>query len=997
MGKRRIGIGVGVAALLVALLVWRCRERDTTDASATSSTPGAGAAAAVGNPRTGHEVAKRPDPQTQPRGSISGVVRDVAKAPIAGARVCLGGHAPQLPPDVLRERICKETDARGAFEFRDLLAASYGVTAGAKGYRPASFAPKGNRHERSFDLAAGEHKTNVDLVLRPGGAELHGTVSDISGGPIAHARVFATAGRWGDGESTPTVETDDKGAYTLWSVPGSARVMASADGYAPTTAFGTAPGKVDLLLTPESGLSGTVVDAATGRPVEGVDVAATASEWSWDGSSGDRTDAQGAFHIHRIPPGRYVVSARTDRGYGRTEGSILVGLGQQVDGVVVKLFPAARLVGKVMIDGTPPTLCIESSVWFHDEVHDRWVDGVTEPDGTVHADGVLPGTYTPQVQCEGYREKAKYPPLVVEGTDLVDLVWAVEASSTIRGHVVTKAGTPIEDARISARTIGDARAKMRWGADRSQADGTYELTGLSPGTYRVEVETSKAVAPREGFKVEVPAAGTVDKELVLEDGGAIHGLVVDDKAKPVEGVEIDAHELTDQTWWNSDRPRSAEDGTFAIEATRAGAYRVTARRGWADELRKPGTSDDDEQGEKVTVEIGKIANVRLVVETQSGTIRGTVVDAAGQPVADAFIASARESDAAGANGAGVQATRGWGWGDEDRPVLTGPDGAFVVTKLSPGTYTLRAYRKGGGEAISEHVAVGSTARLQIKSTGSIEGTARRAAGPAPAQVSVQIAELKTGFSRTETYYRTEGRFEVRDLPAGHFVVTVSAEGGQRKLDVDLAEGQHKTGLDFVLEELIDLVGRVVDLATKQPVPGMMMFAVPASSGGGFAVNFSGDDLDNISDASGKFLVKRAPKGKLMIQGMAKEWKDSPYSWVRTMRTVDGTGTIDLGDIGVIKKRINDGETPGKLGLHFKEAQPGQPPEEGKLVVSFVEPNSPAAHTEIKPGDELVTIDGVDVRGANSAYGWTLMNAPVGTKLVLVLARGPQIEVTLGPP
>src|SRR5262249_31876608 len=154
--------------------------------------------------------------------------------------------------------------------------------------------------------------------------------------------------------------------------------------------------------------------------------------------------------------------------------------------------------------------------------------------------------------------------------------------------------------------------------------------------------------------------------------------------------------------------------------------------------------------------VNEVATVRLVVESQSGTIKGTVVDAEGKPVPDAFVSAARESDAAGAQRSNVQDTRS-GWGE--KPVLTGTDGAFTLTKLAPGAYTVRAYRKGGGEAIAEHVALSSTAKLQIKATGTIEGTARRAGGGAPIdELAVALRDPAAGLYRHETFYRTDGRF-----------------------------------------------------------------------------------------------------------------------------------------------------------------------------------------------------------------------------------------------
>lgn len=997
--RKWLGVAVGVLVIAVVVFLWRRHGAET----ATGRDPGPTSSAKVTNAAggtVGHDVVKQADPQKQPRGSIAGTVRDEAKTPLAGIRVCITFWSEALPDELQRDPICKVSDAQGAYKFEQLFAASYTANAGGKPYRPAQWHAGDSRFKTStIKLKAGEARTGIDFVMRAGGAELRGTVSDISGGPIAHAQIRATSGRWGQGDGAPMVETDDKGAYMVWVAPGDVRVQASADGYAAATEMGEAPGKVDLLLTPESGLSGVVVDANTGKPIEGARVAVDSTQWSWDGRESDKTDADGKFKVRRIPPGRYVASARTDHGYGRTEGSVLVGLGQQVDGVVVKLFPASRIVGKVMIEGTPPTLCVEGSAWFRDEVHDRWVSATTEDDGTIHADGVLPGTYTANIQCEGYRAKDKYPPIVVEGKDVVDLTWLVETGSVVRGTLKTKAGDPIADAQISGQTTGgDVRAKMAWASDRTQADGSYELRDLKPATYKLRIETDKGVPPREDYKVEVPAATTVTKDLVVEDGGAIKGVVVDSQGVPVDDVTIDARALADQLWWNDTPKKSKEDGSFLIDSLRPGEYRVIARRSWADELRKPGTTDDAEQGEKVTVIVGKTVAVKLVVEAQTGVIKGTVVDAAGQPISDAFISAARESDAAGSNQSHAQGTRGWGWGDEDKPVLTGTDGSFTITKLAPGKHTLRAYRKGGGEAIAEHVAVGTTVKLQIKPVGSIEGLAKRDGGGAlPDELAISIEDLKTGFSRSEAFYKTNGHFIVHDLPAGHFTLTVSAEGGQRKLEVDLAEGQQKTGIEVTLEDLVTLTGRVVDLVTKQPVTGLMVFASPAKSNAGISITFGDEETGHITDATGKFTVKRAPKGKLAIQGMAKEWKDSDYSWFRIFRTITTSGTVDIGDIGVIKKRIKDGVTAGKLGVHWKEQAPDADPEAFAMEVSFIEPNSPASKVDIKVGDIVTSVDGIDVTGGGSMYAWTLLNAPVGTKLTIGLKRGPTISVTLAPP
>lgn len=995
MMKRRSGVVVGLVIVILALVMWRWRS-SRSDAADPVASP---ATAAKVTTATTTASTRRPDPRTLKRGSIAGTVRDEAKAPIAGATVCADLEADELPTELTRESTCVTTDATGAFAFGNLLAAKYSVDAGAKTYRPATFHPDGNRKKSWFPLAAGEAKTGVDIVLRAGGVEVTGVVADISGGPIAHAKVRATGGRWGQGASSPVTETDDKGAFSLWMGPGQVQVSATADGYAGATEAGRAPGVFELLLTPESSLSGIVVDARTNAPIAGAKVTVSPAEWRYgEGGGTERTDAQGTFRVTRLTPGRYTATARTEHGYGTTEGSTLVGLGQSVEGVVVKLFPAAKIVGKVMIAGDKPTVCIEGWAAFRDDARDRQVWARTEPDGTLIAEGVLPGTYKPEPWCEGYLARDTYDPIVVTDKDVTGLAWTVEAGATIKGKVLTKRGEPIEDAQVNGQTVGGAaRAKSDWSGGRTERDGTYEMKGLRTASYRLEVTTDKGVAPREGYKVDVTGGKTIEKDLILDDGGTLKGTVVDAQGTPVEGVTIDAAPLVEaMRWWGGDDVKSDAKGAFTIDSLRPGEYRVTARRGWADQLKKPGTTDDAKQGEKTTIRVAETATIKLLVESQTGTIKGTVVAPDGKPVSDAFISTARESDAAGAQDSSMQGTRGWGWGDSDKPVLTGVDGAFTVTKLSPGKYTLRAYRKGGGEAIAEHVPVGTTTKLEIKDAGSIAGVVTRDGAPIE-ELTVELEDLKTGFERTEQFFRTDGRFALRDLPAGHFHLTASAEGGKKKIELDLAHAEARTGVTLQLDELVTLTGRIVEHATKKPVAGMRMSASHAQ-GGGFSFGWGDDDdNDHISDDTGRFTIKRAPKGQLQIMGMHKDFRDSDYTWVRTLRTVTGSGTVDIGDITVLKKRIKDGEPAGELGIHFVDLPNDTPPDKTRLEISFIEPGGPAVKTELKVGDVITTVDGVDVTGGNSMHAWTLLRAPPGTKLVLGLARGASIALVLAAP
>jgi hypothetical protein len=514
------------------------------------------------------------------------------------------------------------------------------------------------------------------------------------------------------------------------------------------------------------------------------------------------------------------------------------------------------------------------------------------------------------------------------------------------------------------------------------------MAGMRPGSYRIEASSDRGAAPKDGFRVEVPAGATVEQDLVLDDVGAIKGVVVDSTGAPVSGIDVHAR-LTSGGGRGFGDKKTDDSGTFTLDGLRTGEYRVTAQRGWSTTLRKPGTTDDAKQGEKVTVRPNQAATVRLVVEALSGTLRGTVVDVKGAPVSDAFVSAARESDAAGAKNSSVGDTR-WSW--DEKPVLTSTEGAFTITKLPPGTYTIRAYRRGGGEAVAEHIAIGGTAKLQIKPTGSIAGVAKRT-GTVLEEIEIELQDKKTGFYRDERFYMTGGAFILHDLPQGTFELTVQSAGARKIVEVTLAEGEEKTGITAELDALRTLTGKLVEHGTGKPVAGIRMYAVPATGAGGYSWT-AGDEESNITDEAGAFKIENAPTGKIQVRGMPKDWRESEYASMSLVRTPDGT---DLGTLEILKKRVKPGEAVGELGINFAEQPPGTPEDERQYKVSWIDPAGPAAKTELKVGDVVTSVDGIEITGASSNQAWTMMRAPPGTKLARGRARGAAVTVTLTAP
>jgi len=987
LNRKRVGLVVVGILVLLGLLWWRSGRH-----SASSSTSAEAQGAAARGPIAPVRQAGAVDPHTRPRGQIVGVVVDDKGAPVAGATVCAGGSSSHLSTEEMREPICATSGPDGSFVLAKLLEARYALNASAPGFVPGQFTGEGDRH--TLGLGSGEKRAGVRIVLHHGGVEVHGMVKDIGGGGVAGAVVSATA-EMGWGSASALTRSDAKGEFTLWVKKGKIEVYAIADGYSSGSKSGTAPGQyIELFLTPEAVLAGKVVEVGSKRPVVGAMVSVgSVSDGRYGGQGSARTDDSGHFRISGLEPGRYKPSANGPQLFGEAAESVLLGLGQTRDDLIIEVHPAFTISGKVVDEQGK----VQDRCWvgMHDKEHKRDLSGQPDPDGTLSIDGVLPGTYKPQIRCQNLLEKDEYEPIVVADKDVTGLVWTVSAGSAIDGEVVDASGAPVEDAQVSARVVGgDPRGQRSWGWDDTGSQGEFEMKGLVAGSYELEVQSADHPRPKESTKIEVKEGETAHAHLVVDAGGTIAGNVVDEAGAAVSGVRVRA---VGERWgnWRS-YAITADDGSFEITGAPAGALRVVAQRGWSNQLRTPGKTDDDVQGKKVQVKAGQVVTVRLVVESESHGISGKVVDATGKAVTDAFVMAQRESDAAGARRGNARRSVRWGW--DRQPVLTDTDGSFQLKQLTQGSYTVRAYRRGGGEAFAEGVATDSDVTLTIENTGTISGTVSLTGGGAPDEFTIGVVDEKSGYRRQEHFFRTGGRWAMRELPAGTMLVSVDAAEGTAQQTVPLGDGEEKSGVVFQLEARTTIIGTLVDLDSGEPVQGMLVVASPAKgAGGGFSFRFGDDDKKHITDESGRFEVEDAPAGKIFVSAIPIDWSSSPYSFGRKLATVPGGGSHDIGEMRIPRRRTGPRERGGDLGFTLEESPPDIEPEEHVLKVAMVRPGGPADGSGMQAGDVIVSVDGHDVTGANVFLYYSLAQVKAGTAVRLGLARGDEVSITAGKP
>jgi protocatechuate 3,4-dioxygenase beta subunit len=609
--------------------------------------------------------------------------------------------------------------------------------------------------------------------------------------------------------------------------------------------------------------------------------------------------------------------------------------------------------------------------------------------------GVLPGDYQVEVRCRGFVSAERYERVKVVDKSVTGLRWDVSKGQSIRGEVVLADGKPAPKMHLSASLKPDPsqpRAHQTanvWGPE-TDAQGRFELAGLLPGTYELSVDSwgRPQATPAKPTIVEVPKGkDATGVRIELPATGEVRGSVRDQKGNPIGGAKIGA---SDGVHWQFET--AADDGTFHFRSLAGGDYRITARLGWWGEtMRAPGTSDDDVQGERVEVREGKVATVKLVVESASGRITGVVRDEDGGPVADAFIEATRESESAATSaGSGVRQGR---WGEFfEKPNLTDQDGKFTLERLPTGKHTLRAHRKGGGEGIVEHVELGSDVVVTIASAGRMAGTVSVRGGAAPDEFTIVAIDETTGFRRSDQFYRTGGAWSLPELPPGQYKVSVGAGAGTAEVQAAMSAGKDTTGVRIELAPKVTVRGTVVDTDGK-PIAGLQVYvAAPgtwSSSGGD-------EDKRYVTDEQGRYEVANAPSGKVEVNVYPRSWGSDEFSWTTVPVTLSADAAVtELAPIKVARKRVKEGEASGDLGIKLKEPEPGADPLTRQLIVAHVRPGSPAAAAGLQIGDQITSVDGQDVTGANSYLYGALTDVLAGTTLTLGLANGKSASVTAG--
>lgn|GEM_PF-1995289 len=692
-----------------------------------------------------------------------------------------------------------------------------------------------------------------------------GQVVDIRGDPVSGATFEAMP--WPNLEEPEPWRTvsDAEGMFRFDTVPpGPLTMRVAAEGFSPSVASAIAP-QEDVLVTLGAliDLNGKVVGqpealARTRVRLEGSAI--------WPAIETNVDPETGAFTFEAIPDGVYAVEAITPAADNDPDAAELASfplenVTPELE-VTLALGPAVRARVQVVDPRGEPVpearvTLANASVGLLSRI------ATTDLEGRAAPGPVVPGPYVLRAEADGFLPAEPLaitlePPDPDAGDEPPIFTLTLLRPGSIAGIVVDEDGRPVADAVVEyeaehLHSAGESEARAQMfaaaltqvgslgvtvgpvppipllgaaedaGTDSllTEADGTFVLELLAPGTYRLAAYHGR-YAHSESVSVGVSAGTTKGGvRLVLRRGHALTGRVLGGNARPLAGVEV-----------------AAGDGSVAFTDDR-GVFDLGLRRGAQKlVLRAPGYAPLSS-----TVNVRGPTDVELTLREANAIVEGRIEGENGEVLVDARV-TLRPRD-------GLSATR---------VTWTDAKGLYRFENVPPGAAEIEVDHP-------EHAA--TSANLTVDETGSgrpapvdiamdrgwgLDVLVRRVGSREPIEGARVIAAGRSALTDAD------GRASLDNLTGADVRVKIEAadltgwggrvtrpDAGRAELSVELTDGG-------------SLAGRITDYR-GDPVPGAKLVVKDAD---GAVVATTHSDAEGRWDApglpEGDYEVSATPPG-----------------------------------------------------------------------------------------------------------------------------------------
>lgn len=700
----------------------------------------------------------------QPKGTIEGTVTDTDGDPIEGAVVNVPSTADQV-----------ETSASGDFLIEEIDASTYDLVVSADRYQETTIqgveVPADGTVSESITLQStpGELELSIegDVLTAGDRLDVAGEVTNVGGETVTET-IELSAGPWTAGPDTVDIAPGETARLVLDDE------TSEGDG-----------GEYTAVLTAGDQTADTEV--LVQEQVEREVIATFSSENTQEGLMAFSASVREAVSEGtEFPAGISIDGNIYNDGTWESTAIDIPTVQTSADEVAVDVDVPSGLSGEIDRENNHMTGSGEFDVSTVDqEASFSFVlDVTTDDSGSLsgHADFDESSARVNLVDNEYTVDQSSGSDLVDEALGLPsddpgDNWFALGLDLDINEDIGNVAGTVRDENgdRLEGVTVevGDTQVE-------TDAAGDFLIEAIEAGTYELVVDGPEIT--QKTTDVTVEAGTTVQESIDVTRSGGLDGAITDHDGEPVEDATLVVEATGAETTTGS-------DGSFEFDALPAGSQEVTVE---ADGFESKTTSIDIEAGTTVT------QNLQLTPLT--GSLEGTVVDPAGDPIENVVLEVVDEVEE------------------------TESDGTFSFETLPVGTHEVIVIHEEFGETVFEvEIQADETSTEEFTvdaTTGSIEGTVDSTDGDPLPGIPVTIESVDGEQSETvET--DDDGEYYMPDVPAGEYVLTAGAdEDSQESAEITLEAGQSLTQdftLDIELGLQLDVTGGTVTEGGTIPI------------------------------------------------------------------------------------------------------------------------------------------------------------------------------------
>lgn len=717
-------------------------------------------------------------------GSVSGIIIDsVMGAPLAGATVELTANNTIVASAV--------SDNSGNYTFLDLSPGSYVLRVVATDFETVT---------RGVIVRANQNTaSNVALIKSPG--TLIGTVVDqTTTNPVASAVVEVES----NGVIIGSFLTDDAGNYVISGLaPSSYTVKIHASDYQNSVVGAVIVANqqttVNVALVPSPGsIAGTIIKQSTGDPIPSAVVAILGGTVI----ASVLTDPTGNYLFMDIAPGSYTIQASAEHFQADIKGVMVHA--NTTTTVNFALAPSPGTISgtvTTLVGGNPivgATVQVQSAFnALLDAKNATSSAGVfttlTDDNGSYVIEGLAPGSYSVRVEAVDFQSRTQGAIVESNQNSMVNFALAASPGS-IFGTVTDTVGDPIAKALVTLDRNGVVIETVV-----TDPQGYYIMENLEPGSYTIRVEADDFETDVQGAIIEANQPTSANFSLAASPG-SVFGSVMDESAQPISGaiVSIEANGAVVAT------TRSDDDGNFVINGLAPGSYTIHAK-----------AEDFQQILLGLNISANEARETNLVLVANPGNISGIVTSAAtGGPIVGAVVAL----DVSGTLIASA---------------FVDPSGAYLITGIAPGSYTIKAEADRFQTSIRGVIVTPSdTATVDFvleENPGAIDGIVTNESGDPieGAAVSVQIASIQsvddmsmrilTNFTALTDEF---GHYVMAGLAPGSYFVEVHASNFQSAVKGAIVSPDETATVNFsLLESPGSVVGVITSQDTGDPIAG----------------------------------------------------------------------------------------------------------------------------------------------------------------------------------